>query len=139
VRLKDVEQAIIDLKVRIASDTALLETFEKLRLQLASDRTNIVRNMQPTETVRPRRARRGRPPRGSHPFTHALDARGSSLAEWARKHREEPEVVRGWVREVDGRRIPRETAEAIEREMGVDEKGRPRVPATLATWKNGIR
>jgi hypothetical protein len=137
--VEDIDRAIAAEKAEIVRHQGRLVALESLRLQFAGDRTNTVRNMQPTQSVRPRRSRRGRPPRGNHPFVLALDARGSSLADWARQHQLDEELVRGWVRDADGRRIPRDVAEMIEKEMGKDENDQPLIPATLATWKNGIR
>lgn len=139
MKLQDVERAIAETKAEIAKKEAVLVALESLRLQLLSDRTHTVSKMQATESIRPRRARRGRPPRTDHPFTRALDERGSSLAEWARRHRVDIATVKGWTRLVDGRAIPRERAEKIEAEFTDPKTGVSAVPATLATWKNGIR
>jgi hypothetical protein len=87
--------------------------------------------MQPAAEL-VRRSRPGRPLEATHPFPLALEANGLTVTAWAKKHRVDRAVVKGWFAEGDGgRRIPREWANRIETELGI--------PATLATWKNGIR
>jgi len=69
-----------------------------------------------------------------HPFVKALyEKQRITVTEWARKHGYKPGTVATWVAKPDAagaRRIPREAADKIEEELGV--------PATLATWRNGI-
>jgi len=49
-----------------------------------------------------------------------------------------PKTVRSWYQKSGARRIPVAMAKIIEVEMGVDDKGKPVVPATLESWPNGI-
>lgn len=69
-----------------------------------------------------------------HLFVRALyDKQRITVTEWAKRHGYKPGTVAAWVAKPgsDGaRRIPREAADIIETELGV--------PATLATWRNGI-
>ena len=65
-----------------------------------------------------------------HPFTRALHERGKTLAEWAKLNRLDRGTVKWWYVK-DGRPIPRKWADAIAAELGV--------PATVRTWRNGIR
>jgi hypothetical protein len=52
-----------------------------------------------------------------HPFILALgDERPT---DWARRHKLDPDEVRSWYRPVDARKIPREIALLIERQLGV--------------------
>jgi hypothetical protein len=74
----------------------------------------------------------GRPTKSKHPFSVALEARGSTVAEWARAHGYEREVVKSWIsKPPHGRRIPMVVAKLIEKQLGV--------PASEAVWRNGIR
>lgn len=69
-----------------------------------------------------------------HPFVKLLyEKQRMTITEWARRHGLKSGTVATWVAKPDAasaRRIPRETANMIEKELGL--------PATLATWKNGI-
>ena len=76
------------------------------------------------------------------PFQRALIKRNLSLPEWARAQRKPPlevETAKAWLKKTANgrRRIPRSWADRIEAEF-LDEKKRPEVPATLASWPNGI-
>lgn len=94
---------------------------------------------QPNSTAAsPIRDRLGRPLETTARFPRALEAAGSNINEWSKKHGYNPKRVRSWYQKAGGRRIPRAIAEAIEREMGTDDKGRPIVPASLESWPNGI-
>jgi hypothetical protein len=76
--------------------------------------------------------RPGRPTKSRHPFPVALEARRKTVAEWARDHRLEREVVKAWFAPgTAGRRIPLQWAKTIQKELGV--------PATEDVWRNGIR
>lgn len=99
-------------------------------LQTANSARTILGNMAHTQTETARR--RGRPTKSKHPFPAALDAAGKSVAEWAREHKIEREVVKSWFAPPPaGRRIPEAMAKAIEKEF--------KVPATERVWTNGIR
>lgn len=141
MNLADIDRAIVEELEKIQAAKARIETFKVLRLQFGGDRTNIGPKVQtPNESVRQGvRGRRGRPTTNDHRFLQALAARGSSLAEWARQRQVDYETAKGWVRTVDGRRIPRKWADAIEVEFTDQKTKVSAVPATLATWKNGIR
>lgn len=99
-------------------------------LRPISGRT-ISHNMAQTqEDTKPRR--RGRPTMSEHAFPRALEAAGTNVTEWAKKHKLEREMVKSWFAPgVHGRRIPRRWAEAIAREFSL--------PATDEVWTNGIR
>lgn len=76
------------------------------------------------------------------PFQRALIKRNLSLPEWARAQRRpavEVETAKSWVkRSAKGaRKVPRSWADRIAIEF-VDDNGRSEVPATLASWPNGI-
>lgn len=142
MKLEDVDQAIADAKAEIARQKVILLTLQRLRLQFTGNRTHTVSKMQAaTESIPPRarRDRRGRPITTDHAFAKALDARGTTIAAWAKKHRVGLPAVKSWIRSIDGRRIPRDWAERIEAEFLDEKTGESAVPATLATWKNGIR
>src|ERR1041385_2430115 len=73
-----------------------------------------------------------------HPFVRALyehpdPKKRMTVTDWAKKHGYKPGTVATWVAKpgADGsRRIPREAADLIEKELGL--------PADSTTWKNGI-
>ena len=88
--------------------------------------------------VSPIRDRRGRPLETDARFPRALEAIGSNIDRWSKEHGYNPKRVRSWYQKSGGRRIPRKIAEAIELEMGKDDKDRPVVPASLESWPNGI-
>lgn len=76
-------------------------------------------------------------------WTRALQARGLSPQEWARRQRKppiEPETARAWVKRPGkgGRPCPRFWADRIAAEF-VDADGRTEVPATPESWPNGVR
>lgn len=72
----------------------------------------------------------GRPLKMAHPFADALRANNITVREWASEHKFTAERVKSWMRQKDGRMIPRAVAEVIEREF-------PSV--TEHAWRNGIR
>jgi hypothetical protein len=137
------------LAAQLAAEDAALEALLRAQRELIEavgeyqrlhepKRTNIVPNVQ-APIAAAKHSRRGRPLEAKHPFPRALEAAGMTVSAWALKHGHDRARVKSWFAEGDGgRRIPRDVAEAIEKEMGVDAKKRPLVPATLATWKNGI-
>ena len=117
------------LAILLRAQAELIDAVVAERLHL-EDRTNIVPNMQ-VPISEPRRSRRGRPRETTHPFPKALEAKGMTVTAWAAKHGHDRVRVKSWFAEGSGgRRIPREEAERIEKELGV--------PATIRTWKNGI-
>lgn len=69
-----------------------------------------------------------------HPFVKALyEKERITVTEWAKRNGYKSGTVSAWVAKPDAamaRRIPREAADKIEKQLGV--------PATLATWRNGI-
>lgn len=80
--------------------------------------------------------------KGRTAFQAALIKRNLSVPEWARaqrKPRVEVESAKSWVKRSSkgARKIPRFWADRIADEFK-DEKGRSEVPATLASWPNGI-
>jgi hypothetical protein len=81
----------------------------------------------------PPKTGRGRPRTSQHAFPLALEAKGLTVAEWARERKLERSVVRSWFasKARDGRSIPRYWADAIKAEFGI--------PATATVWKHGIR
>lgn len=77
-----------------------------------------------------------------HAFPRALEALVPPLdiAKWARKHRLKRGRVKSWFADGDaGRQISRSWADKIEAEFYDEATKTSAVPATLATWKNGIR
>jgi len=132
LKLSDIDRAIADEEARIMKAQARLVALRALREVLHSEQgTNTVPNMQ-AATESARRSRPGRPLTAKHPFPVALEAKGSTVTAWAKRHRLDRAVVKAWFAKGDGgRRIPRDMADKIEAELGV--------PATLAIWKNGIR
>lgn len=85
------------------------------------------------------RYRRGRPSASKHAFVLALEEREGSIAAWAEDNGLTRERVKGWVAKgAASRRIPREWAEKIEREFTPKGSKKSAVPATLATWPQGI-
>lgn len=97
----------------------------------AAPKSRTLTQVAQPEAAEPRR--RGRPTKSKHPFPLALEAAGTTVAEWARENDLEREVVKSWFAPGDaGRRIPALWAQRIARQF-------KSVPATDAVWKNGIR
>lgn len=118
------ELALVAADVRKAA--GLLKTLQ----DVPNQRTLIVDMAHQALTGEPRR--RGRPTKSKHPFPLALEAKGTTVAEWAREHDVEREVVKSWFAPPpSGRRIPSRWAVVIQRELGI--------PATDDSWPNGIR
>lgn len=67
-----------------------------------------------------------------HPFVRELyDRKRVTVSQWAKEHGVPVASVSSWVSKGPGaRRIPMRWAKVIQEELGL--------PATLATWKNGI-
>jgi hypothetical protein len=134
--LTELAQAERELGAAEAKRDALADKVAALRaeregLQLPNSARTIMSNMAHAQRAEESR-RRGRPTKSKHPFPAALDAAGSSVAEWARKHQVEREVVKSWFAPPPaGRRIPQAMAKLIEKEF--------KVPATERVWPNGIR
>ena len=117
------------LRERLAIALKEEELLRQLLALHSGDSAIIVPNMQAQTQVR--HERRGRPTETKHPFPRALEARGITVTEWADKHGHSRGRVKSWfMTGSGGRRIPRDVAEAIEKELGI--------PATARTWKNGI-
>lgn len=85
-----------------------------------------------TEGERRRRLGIAKGHAGTHPFPAAVLAAGSTIADWAATRGLKAVSVRSWFAKGEAARpIPRQWAEAIEREHGI--------PATAATWPRGIK
>ncbi len=139
--MKPLDRDIRALRARIVEAERQLAILERAQRELIetvavehealhdSKSTNIVPNMQVPNLEK--YARRGRPLEAKHPFPNALQARGMTVTAWAENHGYDRARVKSWFAVGDGgRRIPRDVAESIEKELGI--------PATLKTWKNGI-
>lgn len=83
-------------------------------------------------------SRPGRPSESKRPFVAWLAERGSSLTAWAEAHGLKYGRVKGWVSDDNPRRIPRDMADLIEAESMDPVTRIPAVPATLASWPQGI-
>jgi hypothetical protein len=73
----------------------------------------------------------GRPTESQHPFPLALAKKGMTVTEWAEAHGLDEGVVRSWYRSTQRRKIPRITAQAIEKELGVR--------ADESVWRQGLK
>lgn len=108
-------------------------------LTINADRAIVQRKMQPQPTMRaPRKV--GRPVSVKHRFRSWLDGQGLNVKEWAEAHHRPQSTVRSWMRALSdgGRKIPEGDALMIQNEAGRDDAGRWVLPATTATWPNGI-
>jgi hypothetical protein len=130
LRLRAEVQAEADsLREQLAAALKKEELLTELLDLHENERAIIVPNMQAPTAVR--HDRPGRPTETKHPFPKALATRGLTVTEWAAKHGHNRGRVKSWFMPGSGgRRIPRDVAEAIEKELGI--------PATARTWKNGI-
>lgn len=83
----------------------------------------------PTEG--PTRTGPGRPRKSRHAFPAALEAKGLTVAEWARERKLERSVVRSWFADKprDQRSVPLKEAEEIRRAYGVP----------FSAWPKGVR
>jgi len=109
-------------------------------LTILADRAIVRYGMQ--AATAPGSARQyGRPSKVKHPFRDHLKRVGSDVETWARTNKLSPSTVKAWMRKPadGGRKIPGDRAAQIEREAGLNEQGKPHVPATAATWPAGIK
>jgi len=121
-------------------DAAFADAFEPL-LTSAPYAAKYKQRGQVEQAIDIRKIRKvGRPLNTDHPFTRALAEDNITVSEWAEGHKVSRAQVKGWFANGDGGRgIPRAMADLIEREFTPKGSKTSRVPATIKTWKNGIR
>ena len=95
------------------------------------DKVRTVHRMEMRTLSKPRGP--GRPSESDHPFVLALAKKGLTVVQWAAKHGYKEETVRSWYKKKrhEQRKIPRDAAALIEKELGV--------PADESAWPQGLK
>lgn len=142
----ELRQEAARVRLEAAKLTVYAEELDRLADAVAkglpiSEEGVIVRHkMQSPAPARPVR-QLGRPSKVKHPFRDHLERVGWDVESWAKANNLSPSTVKAWMRGPDdgGRKIPTARASQIEREAGMNERGKPNIPATSATWPSGIK